>query len=1271
VTAPARLRSLRLVGFKSFAERTTIEFGPGISAIVGPNGSGKSNLADAVRWAFGEQGRSLRTRRGEEVIFAGSQTRRATGMADVTLVLDNADGLLPLDFREVAIGRRLFRSGENEYLLNRQRIRHRDLIDLLENANLSDNAFLFIGQGMVDQALSLRPDERRLLFEEVAGVRRHERRRRLAREQLAEAEENLVRLDDILAELRPRVRRLEQQVRQEQVRRTAADDLAAALVTAASARWATARLAGREAAGTLETARHSANQALERARTAEQHAAVLSRRLAEGARIEASHRAAVDAARQRLTDARLMEARVASEIEAHDRDRRRLNGERASVEARLAEAQRVAARPMPAADPDLQDALDEVERQLADARAEVARMRSAAHAVDEHRAALRRAEAARATELDAARRHAGQAARRANEQDERVGAARDAATQAQTRRIEAAAADAAAASRETEAERAVEAARRAVAESEGRLHERTARSGAAVARLEAARSRLAALEEHLRADESQAIVAAARRRGGHRVAEGLDVEPRLRRASEAALGVALWSPALAAERVPALRGERGTVVIADGAAPRTAERDVERAVQAALAVGGGRLADAVRHDPAGIAVRLLTTALWVPDLAAALDLRAQLPAGWSVATPDGEVVTAAGLVTLGTAESLLERHAERDRLAAEIAELESQADQAIAERDPAGTALAAARATLERGTRAVEVARRDRRGADETERAADRRAEATARELAWEVGQAERLADEARRAAQALAVLEPPLASGVRAGTGAEALLVMGPAVVPASDGEARAVTSHADVSSGEHDVLAALDERVRELRARRDRLVRDADERAGARRRAEDARSRAEATMAIDEGRVADIGAELGRLAETIEERRVGHERAIAELAALREREQAATALLVETVSAAGADRERLAATEAEVTAAHERLRGSQEAMRGAEVAAAEGRLATESLREQLLIELASLGPTGLLALREAARPRSPLAAEESPARAGRPARGAVRDDRPLPETSPGEDSLSTGEEDLAAELEVALEAAARSWDILAAPPPVAPSAARLSVLRRRFHELGASDPYAAEEFAEVRARTEDLDRQRADLVEAIDQTRSLIAELETRIAEQFRTTFRELAGAFERHFTTLFGGGVAKLGLTDPDDIETTGIDVVAQPPGKKRQHLAMLSGGERALTAVALLFAMLEVRPVPFCVLDEVDAALDEQNVSRFATSLRSLADRMQCIVITHNRGTIECADSLYGVTIGEDAVTRVVSLRLEDAVELVEREAAERVAQGVAR
>ena len=194
----------------------------------------------------------------------------------------------------------------------------------------------------------------------------------------------------------------------------------------------------------------------------------------------------------------------------------------------------------------------------------------------------------------------------------------------------------------------------------------------------------------------------------------------------------------------------------------------------------------------------------------------------------------------------------------------------------------------------------------------------------------------------------------------------------------------------------------------------------------------------------------------------------------------------------------------------------------------------------------------------------------------------------------------------------------------------------------------------------ATLKARLETLETQASDLRTAIVRTRELITELDTLIADRFRTTFQALETAFATRFEQLFGGGFARLSLTDPSDLGSTGIEIVARPPGKKPQALAMLSGGERALTAVALLFAMLEVRPVPFCVLDEVDAALDEANIGRFADALRSLAHQTQFIVITHNRGTIEAADALYGVTVGDDSVSRVISLRLDEAQALAARD-----------
>jgi chromosome segregation protein len=309
VSAPARLLGLRIQGFKSFAERTLVEFGPGVSAVVGPNGSGKSNLADALRWALGEQGRSLRIRKSEDVIWAGSEKRSAQGMADVTLVLDNSDALLPVEYSVVELGRRLYRSGENDYLLNKQRVRLKDLQDLLDSANLAENAFLFIGQGMVDQALALRPEERRPLFEEVAGVRRHERRRRKAEEQLAEAESNLSRVEDILAELRPQARRLGQLAEQQATRLTAGEELAAALIVAAHARWHEAAARENGAAGRRDALRAESDSALEALEAAESSVGEIAASMAARAELERERRVTHEAARAVLTQLGLREAR--------------------------------------------------------------------------------------------------------------------------------------------------------------------------------------------------------------------------------------------------------------------------------------------------------------------------------------------------------------------------------------------------------------------------------------------------------------------------------------------------------------------------------------------------------------------------------------------------------------------------------------------------------------------------------------------------------------------------------------------------------------------------------------------------------------------------------------------------------------------------------------------------------------------------------------------------------------------------------------------------
>ncbi|HUR16322.1 MAG TPA: AAA family ATPase, partial [Candidatus Limnocylindrales bacterium] len=523
MSSGARLTALRLVGFKSFAEKTTIEFGPGVSAVVGPNGSGKSNLADALRWTMGEQGRMLRTRRAEDVIFAGSSSRRAIGMADVTLVIDNSDRLLPVDFGEVEIGRRLYRSGESEYLLNRQRIRLRDLTELLDEGNLADNAFLFIGQGMVDQALALRPEERRPLFEEAAGVRRHERRRRQAEAELTEAEANLERLRDLLGELRPQAKRLAAQSEQLQARRTAGLELAEVLLAAARSRWLDVATAEGREARALDAARNASDKALAELHAAEQLATQTSAEMASHADEERARRAVLERERADVVEHRVKLARIESELSSLDEAIQRARSDREAIAVRLREAAVGSSVPQPTVDQAIATELEAVDRELAVLSAE-------GRGPDAN------------AELTARRAEHDRHQRRSSELEQNLLAAQAELLRLGQRLTEAQTEHSATTAQLTEATAVVVAAEHSLESA------RTSQSAAAAehthvrgsrAELEsevvAARSRLSALESALEAMSDEGLARAARARGAKLVAEGVEIDARFRRAVAAVL----------------------------------------------------------------------------------------------------------------------------------------------------------------------------------------------------------------------------------------------------------------------------------------------------------------------------------------------------------------------------------------------------------------------------------------------------------------------------------------------------------------------------------------------------------------------------------------------------------------------------------------------------------------------------------------------------------------------------------------------------------------
>ncbi len=1198
MTAPARLLSVRLQGFKSFAERTQVTFGPGISAVVGPNGSGKSNLADALRWSLGEQGRALRSRKSEDVIWAGSERRSAVGMADVQLTLDNSDGMLPVEYSVVELGRRLYRSGENEYLLNRQRVRLRDLVDLLDSAHLAENAFLFIGQGMVDQALALRPEERRPLFEEVAGVRRHERRRRRAEEQLAESEANLARVEDIVAELRPQVRRLAVQAEQAASRDSAGYDLVTALLAAAHARWhdAAARIVG--AAIAVATGRVEVDAAFAQLADLESAATAAATALQERARSGAELRRIADGARAALTAAQLEEGRLASERAAMARDRERTGLERATAETDLGVQRRRLAAPVPDRDPSLDAARSDADRELTAALAELAVLQVANRERDADAGALRRATTARAAETEAARRRLADAQRRLGEEEARAAMTSEQSADARTAHV---AADATL-SETSEHERTAAAAREAASAGWERAAAlgvtATERAGAAAARVAAARSRVESAGAAIEDEVESGFASTMRTRGARRLDDGLVVDPGLGAAIDAALAGAGRAYLTKRDALQEHGHERGLAVVVDelvdgatgGADGSRTDASFTRRV---AELGGGWLRDAVRRDVSGAAGRLLARAVWLPDLAAALALQSSLPAGWVAVVRDGSAVVGEVTVRLGLTDGTLVRRASFERTTEELRAATRNHEVAEQEAQEAASRLAQSRSELDMAQRAEAAAAGERRAGEESERVAARRLEGLVRESAWQDAQVARLRQEVERAGAAIPV-EPE-------------------AVQPAGE-------------PIERQAIATWEQRVEELRTHRDRIAAQVTQFEAARRDAEWIRASAEAAIALDESRLAVVDQTVAALTERGRSLAVELEALATRLAEAVVREAEAREAVSALVAADDEQRARLGAADRATALARERLRTAEEASRAAEHRDLEARLGLESLREQLLVELAGLGSLSLQHLRAVAG---------------------------------GMDEAGEGEtEDDGEQLGAALVAAGEIWSTTN-PPDVVAAPGRLATLRRRYHELGAANPFAVDEFATVRTRLEELEGQQADLHSAIAKTRTLIAELDTMISDQFRTTFAALETRFDARFQQLFGGGFARLSLTDPTDLSSTGIEIVARPPGKKAQALAMLSGGERALTAVALLFAMLEVRPVPFCVLDEVDAALDEANVGRFTDALRELADTTQFVVITHNRGTIEIADALYGVTVGDDSVSRVISLRLDEATELADQ------------
>ncbi|MGY1769830.1 chromosome segregation protein SMC [Blastococcus sp. SYSU D00813] len=1183
------LSSLTLKGFKSFASATTLRLEPGITAVVGPNGSGKSNVVDAIAWVLGEQGaKSLRGGKMEDVIFAGTAGRPPLGRAEVTLTIDNADGALPIDYTEVSITRRMYRSGESEYEINGDKVRLLDVQELLSDSGIGREQHVIVGQGQLDAVLSGRPEDRRAFVEEAAGVLKHRRRKEKALRKLDAMQANLDRLADLTAELR---RQLKPLGRQAEVARRAAG-------VQADLRDARLRLL----ADDLVRLREALDKDVADETAARERRAVVEAQLAGVAAREAALEADLAANAPLLGGAqdtwyrlsalterfravsslaaerhRHLSAPVAAATGGRDPDQLEAEADRiAATEAELAEglaAERGRLAAAVAARAELDAALAAAEKAWVAATRALADRREGMARLSGQVAAARSRVAAGQAEIDRLAAAAGEAAGRAEAAEERLAARRAALAEQEDDDVtlvaahsDAVAAHAGAARRVTELTAAERAAERD-------------RAGAQ-ARRDALASGLAP------ADGAAAVLAAGLPGVLGPLADLLTVAPGAETALAAALAgradaVVVTGVAEAAAALTHLKegdGGRVALLVTAGlpAPPREGWPELP---------GEARWALDLVQAPEGLGPalsRALDRVAVVPSLAAATSLVATHPRVRAV-TAEGDLVgadwAAGGQADAPTGLEVRARVEEAGR------ELVAATERAAVLAEE----LAAARETARARSADVETAAAARQ-------AADRSRSAVATELA-ELGAAARsAAAEAERSTAARVRAEQALEQAATALAGLEERLAAAEAVPledePSSEERDRLRLEVAAAGRAETEARLAVrtaEERARALSGRADALRRQARQERAARERAAAARAARQRGAAVA-GRVrADADAALVALAASLS-------RAAAERDELARRRSAAEAELLEV-------RSRVRTATAEL----ERL--TDEVHRD-EVARAEQRYRIEGLEARAAEEFGVDLPT--------------LVAEYGPA-------------APVP-PSPAQ-----------------LAAAQQAGEPEPEPVPYdrAAQERRAARAERDLATLGKVNPLALEEFAALEERHTFLATQLEDLKATRRDLLTVVREVDDRIHDVFSAAFADVQREFEQVFAVLFPGGQGRLTLTDPGDMLTTGVEIEARPPGKKVKRLSLLSGGERSLTAVALLVAIFRARPSPFYVLDEVEAALDDVNLGRLLTLVEQLRATSQLIVITHQKRTMEIADALYGVSMRGDGITGVISQRLREA------------------
>jgi chromosome segregation protein len=1217
---PVLLEKLELYGFKSFAQRTVLRFSPGITAVVGPNGCGKSNISDAIRWAIGESNvRNLRGKQLTDVIFKGTREAKPMGMAEVMLTLDNREQRLSTEYSDVAIQRRAFRSGESDFRINKAPCRLRDIRDLFMDTGLGSAEYAVIEREMIDEVLADRDSARRFLLDEASGITRYKLRRKETLQKLEAVEADLVRVEDALEIEERDVRSLAYQMGKARRYRRLSERIRALDVALARLRWRELTDAASGESGRLSEEARQREEILVRARRAEADQETLRVELLELGR-------RIGEAQQRLSATETELASVREETAGRKERVRGLQERIADLHERIAERGAALAVAQTAAQR-LQPEVEVLATALAERQAVTARAEAAFSAIDRDlRAAREELAQAQQLQLEQVRQRSAsdermqalaERAAALGEQAERFAlqraglAARADELAGEVARIEEREARTGAELEASQTRRTQTQARREAGETELRATaERLARLGEEEARHE---SRLRLLEEQSRSFEgyregvARLLASRSELPGLLGVAaELVTIAPQWRdRLAPALREVTEWvvtdSEASAWKAIDWLRGQglgQVTFFPLTGRAPVSG--DVVAATDAA-----GVPADAVSaRDAAADELARHVRAMIVPVAdRAAVPPVAQRAAGRRWVTQAGEVYSAAGWVRAGGGEDAQRRLWQRPEEMAQLRETLAGVRAAREAQRAQAEVIEQARAAIDLELTALAGECQERQSAlDNLARA---RVEREA-ELRLVGGEAQRLGEEEER-------LRAQRGEAERERDGSRAAQVVVSAAADSADERLRELAGRVEGLNAEKDdrgrthTERKLEEMLAEtaLRDARASLTQHATdaaeiERLTARMTAEQAEAQTEITTAS--ARIEQLGG--------LETQR------------LRAKESQSR----ETDRLAGERQQlegRLSEIEQDLRARRRALTELEEALRENEVRLARVESEKERLgdrmREQYDLDLAALEQD----------PATGRAASVGAA-GGAPDAGATAPDGATPERDP-----ATPEPDPETVLGELTREAAR---------------AQLDEVRLERDRLGPVNVLAIEEHDRKRDHVRFIHEQRNDLLKSKEQLLAAIERINGEARRLFAETFAEVQTNFASTFATLFPGGEAHMQLAGDDPLEAD-IEIFARPRGKRLESIRLLSSGERALTALALLFGVYLVKPSPFCVLDEVDAPLDDANVERFVNLLRTFSNRTQFIVITHNKLTMETADALYGVTMQEPGISKVVSVRLE--------------------